>query len=38
MTKIIEKLSIEEKAEYAPYNAKLSIQWNDLRMKYREKE
>jgi len=33
MAKVLEKLSVEEIAAFAPYGAKLSIQWNDLRMK-----
>jgi len=33
---IMEKLSIDELTEFAPYNAKYSIQWHDLRMKSQE--
>jgi hypothetical protein len=33
---IVEKLSIEEKMEFAPYMAKYSVRWNDLRMKAQE--
>ena len=36
LSDILEKLSIEEMTEYAPYNAKYSIQWHNLRMKYLE--
>ena len=33
MSKICETLSVEELADFAPYSAKLSIQWHDLKMK-----
>ena len=33
---IVKKLSMEEIAEFAPYSAKLSILWGDLRMKSQE--
>ena len=33
---VIQDLTLEEKTEFARYNAKLNIQWHDLRMKWME--